>query len=510
MTLSVDILSLLSGHVIPPDLAPRFAPAACCLQEWQDYWLDLPGVDGLRLNDLPIHRVAGSIFRLRFENQLGLTRLQAFSGGRPLGEAVQVEVISPKFPTPQAHLKFFETLLDDLFARAVRLPFTLNTPTARNVVEARRPPTPLFLYHFLCQEAQRFHQSLAMIEFAPHRLLTEQDELVPLGQVTAVDADTIADILHHPERLQQTIGLPVASRLMGYAPSQVRQILSEETLDTPENRFVLHFLQQVLVAAGKLPRQLWWPNAPTKRARQVEQTVGVIQQAVVYLTVAGVGAMQQIPSQSRVMQRREGYRDLFELWLRFQTARRPLFAPLQQAIEVRDIAALYELWVFFALVDEIGSVLGDAPVIDLHPSDENGVAWGSSARFGRIGELRYNQSFRRTSTLYHSYSLGLRPDFIWMRGGQPQVVFDAKFRMRLDLPTALDEGENQGTPVLDDLYKMHTYRDALGIQAAVSVYPGKQTIFFDRFTGRITSLSLSDILAGKLTGIGAWPMQPGR
>jgi hypothetical protein len=449
--------------------------------------------------------VPQGLFRLRFENQLGLTRVQAYAQGRPFGGPRYLEVLSPKFPTPGEHLTFYGILLGDLFARAARLPFTFSGPTSRGVVEALRPPTPLFTLHFLCQYTPALRQALAIIQAAPHRRLRDNPERVPLAEATEADADVLLSILQNPQDWLPARGFPLAVAFKGHAPARVWQRRPEETTDTPENRFVLHFLRQVLVAAESLPAQPWWKNVPHDRQTIVREMASLLRQAVILAPFDAVGPMQRLPFSSQVLLRREGYRQMLELWQRFQQARRPLFTPSQQAIEVRDIAALYEFWAFFALVEEIGVCLKESPVIDLHPSDEHGLDWRSEARFGNKGTLVYNRGFSRPT----SYSLPLRPDFTWMVGGRPVVVLDAKFRLeRADLEKEEDEDTPQATAKRADLYKMHTYRDALGVRAAVAVYPGDVAVFYDCAQGKRDELALRDLLLGEVCGIGALPMRP--
>ncbi len=59
-----------------------------------------------------------------------------------------------------------------------------------------------------------------------------------------------------------------------------------------------------------------------------------------------------------------------------------------------------------------------------------------------------------------------------------------------------------------DLYKMHTYRDAMRLRSAVIVYPGDKSIFYDQSQGRIENPNLRDILLGDLNGIGAMRLSP--
>jgi predicted component of viral defense system (DUF524 family) len=488
---------------IPKDLLSKFTPATHYFHEWRDYWLRCSGADRLRVGGEWQAPQFEDWFCVRFENQLGLATLQPYAGQHPLEPPLHVEVISPKFPTLDQHLNFFRALLDDLFARAARLPFTVSAPTGRGVTESLRPPTPLFTLHFLCQCQHKcaLETALAIVLAEPHRKLHDCPDWVPLIEATEADADVLVSILHTPDTWTRARGFTLATRLRGYAPTRVWQRRSEETFDTPENRFVLAFLREVLTAAEALPAQPWWNNVPAERQHVVRQAASLLRRVIAHPLFDDVGAMEHFPSNSQVLLRREGYRDLLNLWQTFHHARRPLFEPLRQAMEVRDVATLYETWAFFALTEDIAVLTDQSPVIDLHLSDKVGLNWQAEARFGAAGKLVYNQS-------QPSYSVPLRPDFTWMRDGQAEVVLDAKFRLeRLALE---DDGEDtpEATARRADLYKMHTYRDALGVRAAAAIYPGTESVFYDHQQKRLAGIKLGDVLNGNLSGIGALVLRP--
>lgn len=82
-----------------------------------DYWVCLSGVDALRIGtkvQKPSHR---EWFLIRFENELGISQIQPFIEGRPIGLPLFVEVISPKFYSPQKDQIYYSSLLDDLYKR---------------------------------------------------------------------------------------------------------------------------------------------------------------------------------------------------------------------------------------------------------------------------------------------------------------------------------------------------------------------------------------------------------
>ncbi|HOU13692.1 MAG TPA: DUF2357 domain-containing protein [Anaerolineae bacterium] len=505
----LEQFSKAKTYPIPVDMQQVFAPASRCLLEWEDYWVEIPEADTLRVGTMWYTPKLGHYFNVCFENQLGLTEIQPYARGYALCPPLHVEVISPKFATTALHLNFYQGLLEDLFIRATRLPFTIQAETQRGVTESLRPPTPLFMLHFLCQYAMQLRDALALIQFAPHRNLIEFAERVPLAMAVEADADVLLSIVAATEEWQPTEQrLPLVSRLQGHAPAHVWQRRSEETCNTPENRFVLHFLRQLLVAAESLPRQLWWKNVPPKRQRLVLESISLVRQTIEHPMFDEVEAMHILPLTSQVLLRRDGYREMLELWQQFQRARRPLFGALAHAIEVRDVATLYEIWAFFALIEEIAVIVKESPTVAITISTEQGVEYGAKAHFGRAGALVYNRGFSYPT----SYSVPLRPDFTWMRDGKPEVVLDAKFRLE-HLPGADEEDiEVTTTPGATakraDLYKMHTYRDALGVRSAIAVYPGDQTVFYGYQRRHITNMMLPEIFLENLPGIGALPMRP--
>jgi len=500
------ITAQIPGGVVavPDDLARMLAPATTLLFEWTDYWLVAEGADEVLVGGHAAPAVGNAVFRVWFENRLGLTTIEGRRAGRAIGEPLRAEVVSRKFADPYRHVAFSSGLLDDLFARAARLPFAVAEPTGRGVVETLRPPSPLFAFHFLLQHGAALREAVATIVARPHRTLADDPALVPLARAAEIDADVLIDVLRGAHEWQPARGFPLATRLGGRAPSHVRQRLPVETLDTPENRFVLACLRAILTAAEALPREGWWKDVSADRRRAIADVIDLLRRTVAAPLFAEVGRMERVPAASRVLQRRGGYRELTLLWQRFQHARRPLFERLREAMDLRDIALLYEIWAYFALAEEIGAAVGHPPAIALRLSDQTGLHWDATARFGPAGSLVYNRAERSFS------GLRMRPDFTWHAADDSTVAFDAKFRLdhAAFAPDAPDDAEVPvATAKRDDLYRMHAYRDGLRVRAAVCVYPGDVAVFWD--VRRVEHpLDLRAVLLGGAHGVGAMAMQP--
>lgn len=488
---------------IPPDLSELLSPATHYVYEWQNYWIDCPGVDYLKIGDTLLKPQMRDLFCVRFENQLGLATIKAFVGHKSVGEPLQIEVISRKFIDINHYLRFFRNLLDELFTRASRLPFVLTAETSRGVTESIQPPTPLFTFHFLCHNAATLQLALSLLLARPQKKLNDKQELLGLAEAKEIDSNVLISILTSTQELVRAKGFVLADRLGGYAPSKVWQSKLEETFDTPENRFILAFLKQLLAAIATLRLEQWWGKVPNKRQKIIHELDSLLRQVIYHPNFSSIGAMHQIPFNSRVLMRCDGYRELFNLWQNFQYSKRPFFAQLKQAIELRDIANLYEIWVFFALAEKISTDLSTTHNINLSFSDLGALGWGVTANFGDLGKLVYNQAQR-------SYSLPLRPDVTWICNGRAEVVLDAKFRLeRQDIENPSDKGNFQSKARQSDIYKMHTYRDALGVRAAVIVYPGEEEVFYDCQHRKFRKVDFTELLKN-LYGVGAITMSPDR
>jgi len=112
----------------------------------------------------------------------------------------------------------------------------------------------------------------------------------------------------------------------------------------------------------------------------------------------------------------------------------------------------------------------------------------------------------------------LRPDFSLFKNEELIGVFDAKFKLDVvDANKFAEEDRKmekepslQTWAKLEDIYKMHTYRDALGCRFTVVVYPGGKSVFFDIDKGRLSeSFDFSSLLSRDLKGVGYIRFVPG-
>jgi len=460
------------------------------------------------------------IYQLRYENALGASTIRFLNGVLP---PLHVEVVTRKLGSgrgPVAQTGAYRQMVKDVVSAMRTTPFDFIGSTGHASLAAGDSPAPLFTLYFLLHHGRKVAAAIAAIGDDPHRVLTLEDETRPVARANRLSPRVIRWGLANGREWLQPENPRVAWFQGGgknYLPAVLLQERREDTFDNPENRFVKHFVGVLLQEAEALARLIESPRyGDTPLPGGLAEVRGALAEAGSRRWLEDVGNMTLLPTYSQVLHRRDGYRELFELYGKYLQAQTPFGDDLNRAIFARDVATLYEYWCFLRLVAMLGQpgALG-ASRVTIRPDETGGVAWGASARFAdsRL-RLVYNRSFRGG---HGSYSVGLRPDFVLIGPDGPEVVLDAKFRLtwenpagRKGEPSADDPDWMEASPQAGDIYKMHTYRDALGVRAAVAVYPGTVSAFYGSDSQRRTGLSVLDVIIdSSLSGVGAIPLRPG-
>jgi predicted component of viral defense system (DUF524 family) len=196
----------------------------------------------------------------------------------------------------------------------------------------------------------------------------------------------------------------------------------------------------------------------------------------------------------------------------------------QDLLEAKDIAQMYEMWSYFACVRQLDLLLGPpvrAGRLEVQVTELT-VPWGIAVEWQDGTRLLYNLPFSRSSrSQRYTYSVPLRPDIVLEVPSGPNAgihVLDAKFKVQYpELLESIEELANsetqrdqrQGAFKPEDIYKMHTYLDAIPqARSAWILYPGSQLRFFGR--EEKSSIATVHSLPQVIQGVGAIPLKPGR
>jgi predicted component of viral defense system (DUF524 family) len=289
-------------------------------------------------------------------------------------------------------------------------------------------------------------------------------------------------------------------------PRQITQLSTETTYDTVPNRFVKYVLTRWRDLAFDVERSISGSSPSDQRGRR--EAEAVVEQVEMWLTstaVAEAGDLTAFPHSNQVLQGRSGYRQILDAFLLAEAATSITWDDRDRLFKAgqRDVAALYEYWVFLELVRAIELLPGfivekrqlvsrsdDGLSLELKRTGTpvvlaSGVRRGTSISV----KLWFNRNFEgRGEPTDPSWTVTMRPDCSIQIAPENRILeadtwlhFDAKYRVRrisqgfeeaTDGPAASSRSADD-KPIPTDLQKMHAYRDGIRRTAGAYVlYPG--------------------------------------
>ena len=471
------------------------------------------------------NRAGGGALVLSLVNSVGILELPHVG---------RVELYSGKFGR-----RDFEALLADLTALATSLPFSARDPGSAQYDSGAALPDQVlyhafvYLRYILSEDAPadtRLLPALELIQRAPYRRWRTERREVRIEALTTVDSRTLLDLVTRTGTPVQSSSLSapgavLASRLGGKLPETVSERRIRATIDTPENRFVKAFIGQAQGIIGRTRAAVEGGNTAFEKnlTDDCDRLDAALMPIVRHSMWDEVGRMARIPFSSTVLQRRRGYRHVLRHFAKIRLAPRiPLDdREMRALLELKDIATLYELWTFFRLADLVRALLGP-PIRSARPAGRDSfqvsLGWNQTFEWASGVRLAYNRTFSPSRA---SYSVRLRPDIALYLPGRSNVdlhLFDAKFSLRRLSDAGLDTGrreerraeaeERKGVFKRGDVYKMHTYRDAIPNAHSVWIlYPGSEFRFFHA-SGKTPASGSPEELPESIQGVGAIPFAP--
>lgn len=341
-------------------------------------------------------------------------------------------------------------------------------------------------------------------------------------------------------------------------PQMISVTQKQDSIDTPANRFVKYALEKFDSVCLELMNSL--DAAGGVKQAECLSEAKAIHNMLDEIFNDGffdeIGKLDIMPQNNQVLQKREGYSQIFSAYSMIDLALRLNWSGHDDVYEgeSKNVALLYEYWLFFELYKIIDSIDGCKKVYlkddDFLTVSDGGITIslqeGKKSRQSFVIErlhtkinLYYNRTFSRKefkTTLYEgSYSRPFRPDYTiaifpdsYVKGcnnGENEAVkngavsyihFDAKYRVtdltslvgkRTDEYEEIEFAEDKTDAVMNtykrgDLLKMHTYNDAIRRTiGSYILYPGKG----DSEDTRGVSYKLYDEI---LPGVGAFAIRP--
>ena len=459
---------------------------------------------------------------------VGTLTVHAFNNAYPdVKEPVKLEVLATKFDTllDKSYRVNYRKMLEDITSKSTDLLLQSGTPVSQNF-EVDYSVDNRTLYQRFCFvrsviDSKEFNEAIARIIASPKTSWKEEFEEVDVRKVRRHRSREIRQLVARGNRIKLPEEHPLQSYGLTSVPRRVSTSKKADTVDNPENRFIKHVLQQFLQFVEHC-RDVFPEDSREKL--EAKTLVSSIDSHLSHEFFKEVSRPTSLAMNNPVLQRRSGYREVLRSWLMFDLAAKMIWTGGQDVYEggKRDIAVLYEYWLFFTLYDLFKQKFGlnqheddneqldhlfklDKAGINLILKSGKHIALKGKCEFGNRS-LNIKYSYNRTfsggrkfgqTRAAGSWTTTLRPDYtisFWpaeLREKQAEereeivhIHFDAKYKVaqftvnesvdQEDLDTE-DQEERKGIYKNPDLLKMHAYKDAIRrTSGAYVLYPGTE------------------------------------
>lgn len=503
------------------------------------------GVVGLKPSQIPTLIGCGVIDTGSY---VGRLELELISAAGDLLSSIALEVRSRKI----GYRDDFREMAESIANHSIELLFDIRSPTTFKQTHVDDHSSSSYYQKILFLKgtlaSKRFKDALSFVISRPNEILKKERVFRNIRQGVKPTSKSLREIASAVRRTGIADNHPIKKQVNSLPDALAHSsgILSQ---DTPENQFVKFVLESFLSYLSSTDRKIsdLTGEQYTRISVDIKILIKQLEGALSDRLFSRVSKMSKIPFSSQVLQRREGYRDILNVWLRFDLAMQLSWSSGMDIFHAgqKNVALLYEYWVFFELVSLLKRFcsFGDEILLNVFEMSKDklslrlkqgrNISFKGSAVCGAASlsvRFDYNRSFPYTDSpsVSGSWSRTMRPDYslsFWpadeseneseANGTMVRLHFDAKYRVDAyekifsrdaffpedagysEYDEVIKDTSNRKTYKRDDLLKMHAYRDAIKRSfGAYVLYPG----------------SLNYNLQGYhevLPGVGAFVMRPG-
>ena len=473
----------------------------------------------VRFSHSPRHPNAGTLKTGIYVGSLSLAIRDTELGCEIAKVNIEIKSVKAEYRTD------YRKMLEDITAYYTDLVLMQGSPVKQKLeIDNDTPQQTLYQrYAFVRSivESSAFQEAINKIVASPVRKWEETIVERDVSNVKRLSRRNMHQIASSRDRIPvyngDEIGLPHG---LNSVPRTLTVAYKRDTLDNQENQFVKFVLRSFSSFCSELRGK---KNANDRLKAEIDKTMDVLNGHLSTLFFKQVSMPSQLNLNSPVLQRKEGYREILQAWLMFDLAAKLSWKGGDNVYEAgkRNVAVLYEYWVFFKLLEVISRVF------DIDPVSVNKLVKTDADRInleiqqGKMtmieglydtGSRKFNVRFYYNRTFAHtredeeldksgSWTMNMRPDYtlsIWpgeisidQAEREDLIVhihFDAKYRVnKIDLGVDDSMNDEQMSEALlkekkeqeegiykrADLLKMHAYKDAIRrTSGAYILYPG--------------------------------------
>jgi len=476
------------------------------------------------------HASSGRIVPNIYVGTLTFEITNAISGS--VVSKIDVEVLATKFnrELDKSYRENYRFMLDNITDKCTELLMQINSPVYQTFeIDFESDEGTIYQRFCFVQSILNnsvFTESVEKIISNPKTNWEEESESTDIRKIRRINNHSLRRILSGTNR----VALPENHSLNTYGiksiPLCIDGFRKIENIDTAENRFIKHVLE-VFKQFCEECLSIFEKHKMAKPVSEVILLINNLESHLNHPFFKNINPPTSLKLNSPVLQKRSGYREILNRWLQFYLASKLIWKGGDDVYKAgkKDIASLYEYWLFFTLYDlikdkfNIESVSFDDKAykhLIVETNDGLNVMVKSGKHTALQGvytkrnrdlniKFSYNRTFKGgvdyDKRISGSWTVPLRPDYtlsMWPKifsekqaEANESIVhihFDAKYKITdfyqsvhpdlegIELEQELNQveiDERKGTYKNVDLLKMHAYKDAIRRSGgAYILYPG--------------------------------------
>ena len=203
--------------------------------------------------------------------------------------------------------------------------------------------------------SNEFNESLHRILASPVTQWKVYDELRDIRRTRRLKRSDIKEIITIKNRTRLPDGHFLTSYGLYSLPGKITTVNKTDSVDTPENRFVKHALEVFMKFCSDINRA---SEKGSKLCNEFALLIRDLESNLNHSLFKKISRPDTLKINSPVLQRKEGYREILRIWLMFDLAAKLIWQGGDDVFRggKKDIALLYEYWLFFQLLDLFQSI----------------------------------------------------------------------------------------------------------------------------------------------------------
>lgn len=466
---------------------------------------------------------------------------------------LDLEVLATKFnhQLDKSYRENYRFMLENITDKCTELLMQINSPVHQTFeIDFNSDQNTVYQRFCFVQSILNnadFAEAVQKIISNPKTSWEEENEISDIRKIRKFTNYAVRQIMSGANR----VGLPQNHSLrnsnINSVPLKISDYRKIENVDTPENRFIKYVLETFKKFCEECLSVFSFKKLK-KPTQEAEYLIYSLENQLNHLFFQNINPPTSLKLNSPVLQKRSGYREILNRWLQFDLASRLIWKGGEDVYNAgkKDIATLYEYWLFFTLYDLVKEkfniqsinfdeksykdliVLTDNGLNVMLKSGKHTALEGVYTKKNRDLKIKfsYNRTFKGGNIYSNaksgSWTTPLRPDYtlsIWLgtlteeqaeaNESIVHIHFDAKYKITnfyqtvnlnldgLELEETLNQeelDERKGTYKNVDLLKMHAYKDAIRRSGgAYILYPGAKEKIFRGFHEIIPGLGAFSI-----------------